>query len=121
MLQRIDVSGVHYIVEPNLQKYITKKLGSLDKYLPRRSRASTHVEVKLKESKAKDKKQCNCEVIMHAPHETITVRESTVNMFAAVDIVEEKLKHQLKKYKDLQSSHKLHRRVLARLKRSPAA
>lgn len=117
MLQRIEITGLHYTVEPNLQKYVTRKLGALDKYLPRKSRQSTHVEVKLKETKAKDKKQCMCEAIMHAPHETLTVKESTLNMFAAVDIVEEKLKHQLKKYKDMQSSHKLHRRVMARFRR----
>jgi putative sigma-54 modulation protein len=120
MLQRIDITGVHYTVEPNLQKYVTQKLGNLDKYLPRASRQSTHLEVKLKESKAKDKKQCMCEVILHAPHETIAVKESTLNMFAAVDIVEEKLKHQLKKYKELQSSHKLHRKVIARFRRRTA-
>ena len=116
MLRRIEIAGIHYTVEPNLQKYITQKLGGLDKYLPRRSRQSTHIEVKLKESKAKDKKQCMCEAILHAPHETLTVKESTLNMFAAVDIVEEKLKHQLRKYKDMQNSHKLHRRVIARLR-----
>jgi ribosomal subunit interface protein len=120
MLQRIEIAGVHYTVDANLQKYVTQKLGNLDKYLPRASRQSTHLEVKFKESKAKDKKQCTCEVIMHAPHETMTVKESTLNMFAAVDIVEEKLKHQLKKYKDMQASHKLHRRVIARLRKRAA-
>lgn len=116
MLQKIEVAGIHYKVDANLQKYIMRKIGKLDRYLPRRGRVSTHVEVKLKEEKAKDKKHCMCEIVLHAPHETITVRESTLNMFAAVDIAEEKLKHQLKKYKDMQSSHKLHRRVLARLR-----
>jgi len=118
MLQRIEIAGIHYTVEANLQKYVTQKLGSLDKYLPRKSRQSTHIEVKFKESKAKDKKQCTCEAILHAPHETIAVKESTLNMFAAVDIVEEKLKHQLRKYKAMQNSHKLHRRLLARLRKN---
>jgi ribosome-associated translation inhibitor RaiA len=34
------------------------------------------------------------------PNENIAIHESTVNMFAAVDIVETKLKNQLKKYKE---------------------
>jgi ribosome-associated translation inhibitor RaiA len=38
-------------------------------------------------------------------------------MYAAVDIVEAKLKQQLKKYKDLHMSGKLHRRLMARFTR----
>ena len=92
MLQKFELRGVHTTIDDNLKKYATKKIGHLDKYLPRHHRDSVHAEVSLKESKAKDKKQCTCEVTLHLPHETINLQESTVNMYAAVDIVETKLK-----------------------------
>ena len=43
-----------------------------------------------------------------------------MNMFAAVDIVEAKLKQQIKKYKDKHESGKLRRHVFARFRRQGA-
>lgn len=118
---RTEINGVHSKVDDKLRKYVNKKIGGLEKYLTRHARSSAHAEVKLKESKSKDKNQCTCEVILHVPVENITVRETTVNMYAAVDIAEEKLKHALRKYKDLHGSQRLHRRLIARFKRREAA
>jgi ribosome hibernation promoting factor len=120
MIQKLEISGVHTNVDERLRKYVTKKIGHLDHYLSRHCRASAHAEVKLKESKSKDKNRYACEVIVRLPHETLRAEESTVNLYAAIDIIEEKLKHQLKKYKSTHSSPKLHRRVIARLKRQTA-
>lgn len=110
MIRRVEISGIHTDVTKDLQKYITKKISRLDKYMSKASQESVHIEVKLKETKSKDNKKCTCEVVMHLPHENIAVHESTINMYAAIDIVEQKLKGQLKKYKDLHhgssSSHK---------------
>lgn len=117
MLQKFEITGIHSTVDANLRKYVTKKIGGLDKYLSRHSRLSAHTEVHLKEGKAKDNNHCTCEVTMHVPQQTIVVKESALNMYAAVDIVEAKLKQQLKKYKDTHSDGKLHRRLFARMNR----
>jgi ribosomal subunit interface protein len=88
--------------------------------VPRHARKSAWAEVRLKESGAKDKNQCTCEAVLHVPEETITVSETTFNMYAAVDITEEKLKHRLRKYKELHQQSKLRHRLLARFGRKPA-
>ena len=120
MIQKLEINGIHMEVDADLRKYVTKKIARLDQYMSRHARASAHVEVKLKEAKAKDKKQATCEVVMYLPKEAITTKETTVNMYAAIDIVETKLKNQLKKYKAKhEKPYRLHRRVLARLKRNP--
>ncbi len=116
---RIEISGVHAPVDDKLKRYIRRKIGGLDRYVPRRARKSAHVEVRLKESGAKDKNQCTCDVVLHVPEETIAVTETTVNMYAAVDIAEEKLKHRLRKYKELHQPAKLRHRLLGHSK--PAA
>jgi ribosomal subunit interface protein len=116
MLQKFEVQGIHTKLDDNLRKYVTRKIGNLDKYLSRHNRQSAHAEVQLKEAKS-GKRNCTCEVTMHLPHETIVVKESTINMYAAIDIVETKLKQQLQKYKDLHQSGKMHRRLFARLHR----
>lgn len=114
MIKRIELAGVQYEITDDLKKYIRRKIGKLDRYMPRHARTSAHAEVKLRESKKKDKKQCTCEVVLHLPNETLTVHEATINMFAAVDIVEAKLKNQLKRYKDKHTPNK-HRRVIRRV------
>lgn len=119
MITRLDISGVHMNVGDDLKKYVTKKIGRLDRFIPRHGRESVHAEVKLKEEKAKNKNARTCEVIMHLPQENIMVKESTINIYAAIDIVETKLHHQLKKYKELHASPRLHQRLVARLKHRP--
>jgi putative sigma-54 modulation protein len=120
MIQKLEISGVHLEVNDDLRKYVIKKIGRLDKYIPKQARDASHAEVKLKEGRAKDKNQRTCEVLLHLPHGNLTVSESTVNIYAAVDIVEEKLKAQLHKYKEQGANIRLRHRFLARLKRSPA-
>ena len=119
MINKLEISGVHMEVGADLKKYVTKKIGRLDRFIPRASRESVHVEVKLKEGKAKDKNERTAEIVMHLPHDKIILSETTINIYAAVDIVEAKLRNQLKRYKDLHVSPRLHQRLMSRLKHRP--
>lgn len=103
MIKRLDIDGIHMEVSDDLQKYVNKKIGKLSKYMPRRARESAHAEVKLKAATTKGKKLYTCEVILTLPKGVITTKETTVNSFAAVDIVETKLKNQLRRYKSQHS------------------
>ncbi|HSX43879.1 MAG TPA: ribosome-associated translation inhibitor RaiA [Candidatus Saccharimonadales bacterium] len=118
MIQKLEISGVHTVLDDDVRKYVTKKIGKMDLYMSRHSKQSAHAEVKLKEAKIKERKQATCEVIMHLPHETFVTKETTLNMYAAIDIVEAKLKNQLKKYKETHESLRLHKRIIRRIKRS---
>lgn len=104
MINKIEVVGIHTDAGKDIQKYVKKKVAKLDSYMPRHARKSVHADVKLKESKSKDKKQCTAEVILYLPGDVITAKETTVNMYAAIDIVEEKLKSQLRRYKEQNSA-----------------
>jgi putative sigma-54 modulation protein len=117
MLQRFEIQGVHLSVDDSLRRYVNRKIGNLDRYLSKHSRESAHGEVILRESKSKKTDHCTCEVLLHLPHQNITAKESAMNMYAAVDIVEAKLKQQIKKYKDTHGSGKMHRRLVARFRR----
>ena len=120
MIEKLEINGIHTEINDDLKKYVNKKIGKLDQYMSPHSRESAHAEVKLKEQKIKARVECTCEVILHLPKETMTIKESTVNMFAAIDVVEEKLKNKLKKYKQKHGKGKLHQRVISRFKRSMA-
>lgn len=117
MIQKMEIAGIHTELDEDLKKYINKKIGRMDRFLPKAARESAHAEVKLKESKVRTKnKQYTCEVVLYLPKETITTKETTINMYAAVDIVETKLKNQLKKYKDKHTDHGVPRRLLNKIR-----
>ena len=120
MLQKFEIQGVHTTIDDKLQAYVTRKIGGLDRYISRHSRASAHGEVHLKEGKTKNHNHRTCEVTLHLPHQVIVIKESALNMYAAVDIVEAKLKVQLRKYKDLHGNGKTHRHMFARFNRKTA-
>jgi ribosomal subunit interface protein len=120
MLQKFEIQGVHTTVDDNLRKYVNKKIGGLDRYLSRHNRQSAHGEVHLKTGKAKNNTRCICEVTLYLPQETINIQENAYNMYAAIDIVEAKLKQQLQKYKDFQKNGKVRRHLFARLRRKTA-
>jgi ribosome-associated translation inhibitor RaiA len=61
-----------------------------------------------------------CEVTLYLPKETINVKESTINIYAAIDIVEAKLKHRIQKYKELHESPKLSRHLMGKLRKKAA-
>ena len=75
------------------------------------------MEVHLKETGKRGNLQSRCEVTLHLPHQNIIIKESAVNLYAAVDIVEAKLKQQLQKYKELHASGKQRRHMFARFRR----
>lgn len=117
MFKKFEVNGVHTIVDKRTRAYVAKKIGKLDRYVSRHGRESAHAEVFLKETKAKNQNRFVCEVSLHLPHQTIVVQEAAINMFAAIDIVEAKLKTQLQKYKDTHTNGKFHRHIVARFRR----
>ena len=43
MIKRLDINGVHVEIEGRLEKYIHKKIGRLDRLLPRHAKKSAHV------------------------------------------------------------------------------
>lgn len=117
MIEKFELKGVHTTIDDNLQKYVQNKIGRLDKYMSRHHRDSVHAVVELKEIKSKDKNKYACTAVLHLPGEVVTVTETTVNMYAAVDIVEAKLKQQIKKYKDSHANGKWSRHLTGRFHR----
>jgi ribosomal subunit interface protein len=120
MFQKFEIRGVHASVDKKLQAYVNRKIGNLDRYVSRHARPSAHAEVCLKEARTKGTNHSLCEITLHLPKETIIIKEHALNMYAAVDIAEAKLKQQLQKYKELHGSGKLQRHLFGRFRREAA-
>lgn len=120
MATAIDITGIKYDVDEQTRKYIEKKLGRLERYVPKHARKSYRTEVKIKQIDKSRGNKYQAEVILHMPEKHLTATDSTTNVMAAVDIVQEKLKRQLHRYKLEKLPHVGNRRSLSRFKRSYA-
>ncbi|MDB5167447.1 MAG: hypothetical protein JWN26_592 [Candidatus Saccharibacteria bacterium] len=118
MITSIEITGLNnYTLDDTTKKYITKKIGRLDRYLPRHARASVSAEVRLKTVNRNHGNKYEAEVMLNVPDKMITAKDSTLNVLAAVDIVEAKIVSQLRKYKQTTISHVGRRGVMSRFKR----
>lgn len=118
MITQIQITGIGYEVDDNTQKYVEKKIGRLDKYLPRHARRSATAEVKLMQVNHDHGNKYEVEVIINIPGKSVNAKDSTSNMLAAVDIVDRKIQSQLRDYKQANITHIGNRRLLSRFKRS---
>lgn len=114
MIKNLQISGLHYKLTSEDEQYVLKKIAPLDRYVSKKVRAVTKTEVKLKRDKSKDQSEFTCEIIVRLPRETITVHERAMSVFAAIDLAEDKLKRQLRKYKEKHAGRRIHRRLVNR-------
>lgn len=117
MISSVKITGIRLDVDAKTKQYVEKKIGSLDKYLPRHARKTATADVKIEQVDESDGNKYKVEVVLSVPDQVITAEDSTVNIMAAVDIVEQKLATQLRKYKSIRTSHAGKRGVINRLKR----
>ncbi len=98
---KIAISGNNYELNDKITEYVEEKIERLEKYLPKGKREGVHAKVVLTlDESGREDNQCVCEAeILGVPNSIIQSKEATLNMFAAVDIVEAKLKSQIGRYK----------------------
>ena len=119
MIADIDITGVGgYVLDEPTKKYISKKIGRLDRMVTRHARKTIKRSVKIEEVNRDNGNKYEVEVIINVPDHVIKAKDSTMNVMAATDIVERKLAGQLRKYKQNSLAHVGRRNVLARFKRS---
>ena len=119
MIANIDITGIgKYSPDEPTKKYIRKKIGALDRMVSRHARKTVSAMVRIEEINGEHGNKYEVEVVITVPDQTIKVKDSTLNVLAATDIVERKLAGQLRKYKQNQLPHLGRRGLLARFKRS---
>lgn len=114
---KVEITGIHFVASDRLTAYVNKKFDGLEKYINRKERDIAIAEVRLREAKSKDKKEYQCEVVVKLGGTVLEAKDASVNMFAAVDIVESKMKTQLKKHNETRNNPKLYRRLASRFRK----
>jgi putative sigma-54 modulation protein len=118
MIKNLTITGQKYELTDTTKRYVEKKIGGLGKYLPRHARKSAAADVKIRQINNPGGNKYEVEVIINVPEKVITAKDSTMNVLAAVDIVEAKLNGQIRKYKQSSVPHIGFRGALGRFKRS---
>lgn len=113
----IDIVGIRTKISEKQAKYINQKIGNLEKYLPRAQREFVRAEVRIKEIWSKQLKQLESEITLKLPGKMLIVRESADSAMGAVDAARDKLKLEIKKYKETRANPKLRQRLVARYRR----
>ncbi|MBR3257103.1 ribosome-associated translation inhibitor RaiA [Candidatus Saccharibacteria bacterium] len=106
MINKIDVSGSNYKIEENLRKYATKKIGKLDRYLPRGHKKDVVAKVVVTEVKRDHGNKYEISVAMEIPGgKVLSSKDECSNLYAGIDIVEAKLAGQIRRFKLEQTPH----------------
>lgn len=121
MITNVEITGVGgYSPDESTKKYIRKRIGRLDRKMSRHARKSVWARVKLAQVNREKGNKYEVEVTLYVPDRVMTAKDSTMNVLAATDIVEEKLTTQIRKYKEARIPHVGHRKLLDHFKRSYA-
>lgn len=98
---KCEVAARNFEVDDKMRDYVDEKIGGLEKYLPRRVRETASCSVTLEDDpNGREDNRYVCDAVMTLEGTTLVSQEGTVNIYAAVDIVEAKLKAQLSTYKE---------------------
>ena len=98
---KCDVTGRNFDIDNKMRAYIDEKIGGLEKYLPRQVRQTASCNVTLEDDPSgREDNRYVCDAVLTVNGTTMVSREGTVNVYAAIDIVEAKLRAQMAKYKE---------------------
>ncbi|HVE80696.1 MAG TPA: ribosome-associated translation inhibitor RaiA [Candidatus Dormibacteraeota bacterium] len=96
----LQITGRHFELDARVVKYAQSKLGQLDRYILKQvPHVHGHVVLEFDKSGREDNSFV-CEVSINLPKSQLYAKEATLNMYAAIDICEAKIKSQVLKYKE---------------------
>ena len=106
MINKVEISGSNYKIEESFKKYATKKIGKLDRYLPRGHKKDVVAKVVVTESNRDKGNRFEISAAMEIPGgKVISAKDECSNLYAGIDIVEAKLTGQIRRFKLEQTPH----------------
>lgn len=100
MIDKIEISGNNYKVSESFKKYAAKRIGKLDRYLPRGNKKDVIAKIVVTEVDRAHGNKYDISAAMEIPGgKVITAKDECSNVFAGIDIIETKLKGQVRRFK----------------------
>jgi len=94
---QLMIKGKNMEVSEPLKKYVQRKIGKLDRYLP--TIDEVRVELSVEKAKSNQDRQV-VQVTMRSNSTILRAEERSADMFAAIDAVRDKLQRQITRYKE---------------------
>ncbi|MBA2871333.1 ribosomal subunit interface protein [Anoxybacillus calidus] len=91
---RYNIRGENIEVTPALREYVEKKIGKLERHFEMTDNVQVHVNMKVYNDK-----QSKIEVTIPMPQFVLRAEERHDDMYAAIDLVSDKLERQIRKHK----------------------
>jgi putative sigma-54 modulation protein len=88
------IRGENIEVTPAIREYVEKKISKLERYFTETPEANVHVNLKVYQDK-----KAKVEVTIPLPHLVLRAEESKDDMYAAIDLISDKLERQIRKHK----------------------
>ncbi len=106
MIEKIEVGGNNFKVDDAFRKYAEKRIGKLDRYLPRGTKKDVVVNIMVSEIERAHGEKYEISVAMDIPGgKVIAARDECSNVFAGIDLIEAKLTGQIRRFKLDQTPH----------------
>lgn len=106
MIDKIELTGNNFKIDDNFKKYAEKRIGKLDKYLPRGCKKDVVVKIMVTETDKAHGEKFEVSVAMDIPGgKVLAAKDDCTNVFAGIDLVEAKLAGQIRKFKLEQKPH----------------
>lgn len=100
MIDKIEISGNKYKVEESFRKYATKRIGKLDRYLPRGSKKDVLAKIVVTEVDRAHGNKYEISAAMEIPGgKVLAAKDESSNVYAGIDIIEAKLMGQIRRFK----------------------
>ncbi|WP_160722693.1 ribosome hibernation-promoting factor, HPF/YfiA family [Bacillus sp. USDA818B3_A] len=91
---KYNVRGENIEVTPAIREYVEKKITKLERYFTEAPDATVHVNLKFNQDKSS-----KVEVTIPLPQLVLRAEETNVDMYAAIDLITDKLERQIRKHK----------------------
>ena len=106
MIEKIEITGSNYKPTESFKKYATKRIGKLDRYLPKGSKKDVVAKIVVTEvDRAHGNKYEISAAMEITGGKVIAAKDESSNVFAGVDIIEAKLMGQIRRYKLEKNPH----------------
>ncbi|MBR2659228.1 ribosome-associated translation inhibitor RaiA [Candidatus Saccharibacteria bacterium] len=100
MIDKIEITGNKYKVEESFKKYATKRIGKLDRYLPRSSKKDVVAKIVITEINKAHGNKYELSAAMEIPGgKVLAAKDESSNVYAGIDIIEAKLMGQIRRFK----------------------
>ena len=106
---KLHITTKNFELSDKITAYVDKKIGRLDRYLPKSMKDIEGRVILEVDPSGKENNTFICEAMLEVPGPNLEARDATLSIYAAIDIVEAKLRVQIRKLKERSGPGRLRR------------